>query len=79
MAAEKKISYACAVLLIASSIALASYQVYDIKDVSNGLLMYIAQSFLLAASIFGIDYYYKKFITYYDGRYAKDPKGNTQQ
>lgn len=78
MAAEKKISYACAVLLIMSSIALASYQVYDIKDVSNGLLMYIAQSFLLAASIFGIDYYYKKFIAYYDGKNAKDPKGDTK-
>lgn len=78
MAAEKKISYACAVLLIMSSIALASYQVYDIKDVSNGLLMYIAQSFLLVASIFGIDYYYKKFIAYYDGKNGKDPKRDTK-
>lgn len=46
-----------AVLLIVSSIALACYQVVDIQTVSSGLLMYIAQAFLLAASIFGLDYY----------------------
>lgn len=49
-----------AVLLIVSSIALASYQVYDIDDVANGVLLYIAQAFMLAGSIFGIDYYVKK-------------------
>lgn len=46
-----------AVLLIISSIALAFYQVIDIQDVAGGVLMYIAQAFLLAASIFGLDYY----------------------
>ena len=51
--------YACAVLLIVSSIALVSYQVVMIDDVSNGLLFYVAQSFLLVASIFGLDYYVK--------------------
>jgi hypothetical protein len=49
--------YACAVLLIVSSIALVAYQVVMIDDVSNGLLVYIAQAFLLVASIFGLDYY----------------------
>ena len=49
--------YACAVLLIVSSIALVSYQVVMIDDVSNGLLVYVAQAFLLVASIFGLDYY----------------------
>lgn len=53
--------YACAVLLILSSIALAFYQVVDIDDVAGGTLMYIAQAFLLAGSIFGLDYYVKKF------------------
>ena len=51
--------YACAVLLVASSIALVSYQVVMIDDVSNGLLVYVAQAFLLVASIFGLDYYVK--------------------
>ena len=51
-----------AVLLIVSSIAIASYQVYDIDNVANGVLMYIAQAFMLAGSIFGLDYYLKKFI-----------------
>ena len=51
--------YACAVLLIVSSIALVSYQVVMIADVANGLLIYIGQAFLLAGSIFGLDYYVK--------------------
>lgn len=46
-----------AVLLICSSIALASYQVLTIANVANGLLIYIAQAFLLAGAIFGLDYY----------------------
>ena len=54
------IQSACAVLLIVSSIALAFLQVLDIKDVATGTLMYIAQAFLLAGSIFGLDYYVHK-------------------
>lgn len=60
MKAKEVISHACAVLLISSSIALAFYQVIDIDDVANGTLMYIAQAFLLAGSIFGLDYYIQK-------------------
>ncbi len=51
--------YACAVLLIVSSIALVAYQVVMIDDVSDGLLVYVAQAFLLVGSIFGLDYYLK--------------------
>ena len=51
--------YACAVLLIVSSIALVAYQVVEIDDVASGLLYYVAQSFLLAGSIFGLDQYLK--------------------
>ena len=50
-----------AVLLICSSIAIAIYQVIDIDDVAGGVLMYIAQAFLLAGSIFGLDYYIRRF------------------
>lgn len=60
MKPESVISHACAVLLIASSIALAFVQVLNIQDVASGTLMYIAQAFLLAGSIFGLDYYIKK-------------------
>ena len=49
--------YACAVLLIVSSIALVAYQVVHTDDVASGLLYYVAQSFLLAGSIFGLDQY----------------------
>ena len=70
--------YACAVLLILSSIALVSYQIFTIADVANGLLMYIAQAFLLAASIFGLDYY----VTLISRRIhdnAKSTTGNQEQ
>ena len=69
---SRSIQNACAVLLIVSSIALACYQVYDIDDVANGVLMYIAQAFLLAGSIFGLDYYVKKLTQIIDG---KDKRG----
>ena len=49
--------YVCAMLLIVSSIALVTYQVIHIDDVASGLLYYVAQSFLLAGSIFGLDQY----------------------
>ena len=54
------VKYLCAILLIVTSIALAFIQVLDIQDVADGTLMYIAQAFLLAGSIFGLDYYVKK-------------------
>ena len=49
--------YACAVQLIVTSIALVAYQVVSIDNVASGLLYYVAQSFLLAGSIFGLDQY----------------------
>lgn len=60
MDAKMVISYSCAVLLIVSSIVLAFIQVLEIDTVAHGTLMYIAQAFLLAGSIFGLDYYIKK-------------------
>ena len=54
--------YSCAVLLIVSSIALVAYQVIKIDDVAAGLLYYVAQSFLLAGSIFGLDQYVRLII-----------------
>lgn len=67
---------ACAVLLIISSIALAAYQVYDIDDVANGVLMYIAQAFLLAGSIFGLDYYVKKLTYLLNGKDKERAEGH---
>ena len=63
--------YACAVLLIVSSIALVSYQVVEIDDVANGLLYYVAQSFLLAGSIFGLDQYIRIIRKQYHERESK--------
>lgn len=51
------IQNACAVLLILSSIALAFLETHRVHDIASGILLYIAQAFLLAASIFGLDVY----------------------
>jgi hypothetical protein len=53
-----------------SSIALVSYQVIMIDDVSNGLLVYVAQAFLLVASIFGLDYYVKLITQKINGKHT---------
>lgn len=68
------IQYACAVLLICSSIALAFYQVIHIDDIAGGVLIYIAQAFLLAASIFGLSYYISVIKNYA----IKETKDSTQ-
>lgn len=51
----------CAVLLIISSIALAFLQAIQIGDIANGVLIYIAQAFMLAGALFGLDFYIEKF------------------
>lgn len=53
----KKVQYSCAVVLILSSIVLAFLSDYVHGDVPAGTLLYIAQAFLLAGSIFGLDAY----------------------
>lgn len=66
--------YACAVLLILSSIALAFSMAFRTDDIASGVLLYIAQAFLLAGSIFGLDYYVKKLTAIY-----KDSSRDSQQ
>lgn len=70
----KSSQYMMAVLLILSSIAIAVYQVVHIQDVATGVRWYIAQAFLLAGSIFGLDYYVK--LLSHDN---KDSKGHKEQ
>lgn len=48
-------------LLIVSSIALAFIQTLMLGDIANGVLIYIAQAFMLAGALFGLDYYLDKF------------------
>ena len=66
----KRSQYACAVLLIVSSIGLVTYQVVKIDDVAAGLMYYVAQSFLLAGSIFGLDQYVRFIARQYRNRKA---------
>lgn len=80
MSAKSKTQYVMAVLLIISSIAIAIYQVLDIDDVADGTLIYIAQAFLLAGSIFGLDYYIRKLNRFInENSVEKGPEGHSQQ
>lgn len=56
----KSVRYSCAVLLIVTSVIMVFVELFKIDDVPSGLLYYIAQAFLLAGSIFGLDYYVAK-------------------
>lgn len=56
--------YFCAILLIVSSIIMAFSEALYNHDIASGILLYIAQAFLLAASIFGLDYYVRKLSEY---------------
>lgn len=58
------IQYACAVVLILTSIALAFLNERTHGDIANGVLLYIAQAFLLVASIFGLDNFIKTIRKY---------------
>lgn len=60
MSSKSRIQYACAVLLILSSITLAFISDFVHGDIPNGTLMYIAQAFLLAGSIFGLEAYLQR-------------------
>lgn len=74
--------YACAVLLIVSSIALAWATAIDNDDIANGVLLYIAQAFLLAGSIFGLEYYVhliSKKVNYDYQKERDNPAGNPKQ
>ena len=79
MKAKKYMSLSCAVLLIVSSIVLAFVQVLDVKDVATGTLMYIAQAFLLAGSIFGLDYYVYQFSQYVSKKKQSNTSGDKEQ
>lgn len=70
----KTTQYSCAVLLIVSSIVLAFVTALDSNDIASGILIYIAQAFLLAGSIFGLDYYVKKLT-----HAIEDTQGNQKQ
>lgn len=63
----KTTQYASAVVLILSSIALAFLSSVRTDDVPHGVLIYIAQAFLLAGSIFGLDYYVRKLTQSFKG------------
>lgn len=81
MSSKSKTQYVMAVLLIVSSIVIAFYQVLDIDNVADGTLIYIAQAFLLAGSIFGLDYYIRKLNRFINEHSQKDdsPRDEKQQ
>ena len=73
---------ACAVLLLVRSIALAWATAIDNDDIANGVLLYIAQAFLLAGSIFGLEYYVhliSKKVNYEYQKERDNTKGDSQQ
>ena len=67
--------YFCAILLIVSSIIMAFSEALCNLDIASGILLYIAQAFLLAASIFGLDYYVRKLTEYVSDKQKFQSRG----
>ena len=70
--------YATAVAGFASGVALAFIQYFQTGDLSNGVLGYVAQVLVYAASIFGVTMYwngkYREVLNNVDLRYNKIEK-----
>ena len=52
------VQYTTAVASLTSGIVLAFFQYFDSQDISNGVLGYVAQTLVYAASIFGVAMYW---------------------
>lgn len=52
------VQYVTAVVALTSGIALAFLQYFDLGDITNGVLGYVAQTLVYAASIFGVTMYW---------------------
>lgn len=67
--------YSTAVVALTSGIALAFLQYFDAKDLSNGVLGYVAQVLVYAAGIFGVTMYwngkYKESTAMFDARFKE--------
>lgn len=67
--------YSTAVVALASGITLAFLQYFDAKDLSNGVLGYVAQVLVYAAGIFGVTMYwngkYKESTALFDARFKE--------
>lgn len=57
---------------------MAFFQVFTVSTVAHGTLMYIAQAFMLAGSIFGLDYYVQKIKYYADKQKQDAPEGHKE-
>lgn len=58
------VQYSTAVASLTSGIALTFIQYFDLGDISHGVLGYVAQTLIYAASIFGVT-------MYWNGKYSE--------
>lgn len=67
--------YSTAVAALASGITLAFLQYFDMGDLTNGVLGYVAQVLVYAAGIFGVTMYwngkYRESTAMFDARYKE--------
>ena len=58
------VQYTTAVASLSSGIVLTYFQYFDSGDITNGMLGYVAQTLIYAASIFGVT-------MYWNGKYSE--------
>jgi len=70
---KDKIQYLVAIALIASGIIIAFLSFFlNSFNISNGVLIYIAQAFVAGGSIFGVSIYFRTKLGEFRGEAAKD-------
>lgn len=62
---KNRVSLTMGAVLVLSSVSLACYLGIVDHDIASGVRWYIAQAFLLAGSLFGLDYYVHGLISRY--------------
>ena len=69
---KEKIQYICAIGLIASGVILAFIcAIFNFWEITNGVLIYIAQAFVTAGGIFGVSVYFKSQLVEFESKRKK--------
>lgn len=72
---KERIQYGSAIVVLGSGVALAMLSFFlNEYNIETGILMYIAQAFVYAGSIFGVTMYFRTKLGEFESKY--NPKEN---
>lgn len=70
---KEKTQYVSAIALIASGVILAFLcAIFNFWDITTGVLLYVAQAFVAAGSIYGVSMYFKNSLGEFESKVEND-------